>query len=99
MKTENTAALPPSPNPQPLLSGGLHLKGTVIASRTEEKEWEKEKYTQTTLEVSDGEQVYTFKHKHGAEPFKAPAPFAQVIVRVEYAASDKGRITVRGRLL
>jgi hypothetical protein len=91
--------LPPSPNPQPALTGGLHLKGTVIAARTEEKEWEKEKYTQTTLEVSDGEQVYTFKHKHGAEPFKAPHAFEQVVIRVDYATTEKGRITVRGRLL
>ncbi len=99
MNTEKPAALPPSPNPQPSLSGGLHLKGTVIAVRTEEKEWEKEKYTQTTLEVSNGEQVYSFKHKHGAEPFKAPRAFDAVVIRVDYATTDKGRITVRGDIL
>ena len=97
MKPENTAALPPSPHPP--LDGGLLLKGTVIAVRTEEKEWEKEKYTQTTLEVSDGAQVYSFRHKHGKEPFLAPRPFTPVTIRVEYAATDKGRISVRGVLL
>ena len=55
MNIENTAVSAASPSTQPQLSGGLYLKGTVIAVRTEAKEWEKEKYTQTTVEVSDGE--------------------------------------------
>jgi len=96
MKAESIAASPPSPD---ALSGGLILKGMVIAARTEEKEWEKEKYTQTTLEVSDGAQVYSFRHKHGKEPFAAPRPFTPVTIRVEYAATDKGRISVRGLLI
>jgi hypothetical protein len=58
MSTENSPALPASQKTQPQLSGGLHLTGTVIAVRTEEKEWEKEKYTQTTVSISDGEQVF-----------------------------------------
>lgn len=99
MNTENGAALPQSQNQPPQLSGGLHLKGTVIAVRTEEKEWEKEKYTQTTIEVSDGEQVYCVRHKHDGRDFKAPKLFTQVVVRVEYATTEKGRITVRGRFL
>jgi hypothetical protein len=96
MKPENTAALPPSPE---TLNGGLTLKGMVIAVRTEEKEWENEKYTQTTLEVSDGAQVYSFRHRHGKEPFTAPRAFTPVTIRVNYAATEKGRITVKGQLL
>lgn len=99
MSTGNGAALPPSPSTQPQLSGGLHLKGTVIAVRTEEKEWEREKYTQTTVEVSDGEQVYGVRHKHDAAGFTPPKLFTQITLRVEYATTEKGRITCRGRFL
>jgi hypothetical protein len=38
----------------------------VIAVRTDEKEWEKEKYTQTTVSISDGEQGYLMRHRHNA---------------------------------
>jgi hypothetical protein len=70
MSTENSPASPASPKTQPAqLSGGLHLTGTVIAVRTEEKEWEKEKYTQTTVSISDGEQVYLMRHRHDSKPW------------------------------
>ena len=44
-------------------NGGLHLTGTVITVRTEEKEWENEKYTQTPVSISDGEQVHLMRHR------------------------------------
>lgn len=99
MATENGGASQQSPSTQPQLSGGLHLKGTVIAVRTEEKEWEKEKYTMTTVEVSDGEQVYAIRHKHDGAVFVPPKLFTPISLRVQYAATEKGRITVRGQYL
>jgi hypothetical protein len=71
----------------------------VIAVRTEEKEWEKERYTQTTVEVSDGTQVYALRHKHDDKAYDPPKLFTQIVVRVEYATTEKGRITVRGRIV
>ena len=99
MSTTNTAASAASPATPPQLSGGLYLKGTVIAVRTEEKEWEKEKYTQTTTEVSDGEQVYSIRHRHDGSPYLPPKLFTQVTVRVTYAATEKGKISVKGVLV
>ena len=77
MSTDNSPASPASPRTQPSqLSGGLHLTGTVIAVRTEEKEWEKEKYTQTIVSISDGEQVYLLRHRHdAAKPWTIPPSF------------------------
>jgi hypothetical protein len=99
MSTGNGAALAASPNTQPQLSGGLYLKGTVIAVRTEEKEWEKDKYTQTTVEISDGEQVFSMRHRHDDKPYQPPKLFSQVTIRVTYAATEKGKISVKGVLV
>lgn len=86
--------------PQPSqISGGLLLTGTVIAVRTEEKEWEKVKYTQTTISISDGEQVILMRHRHNDKPFTAPKLFEAVKVKVTYAATEKGQITVGGIIL
>lgn len=99
MSNASSAASAASPATLPQLSGGLYLKGTVIAVRTEEKEWEKEKYTQTTFEVSDGEQVYTMRHRHDDKPFVPPRLFTQINVRVTYAATEKGKMTLKGVLV
>src|ERR1035438_10050207 len=60
---ESTASVAQQPQPVKM-SGGLFLTGTVIAVRTEEKEWEKVKYTQTTISISDGEQEATQRHRY-----------------------------------
>ncbi len=86
--------------PQPSqMSGGLHLTGTVIAVRTEEKEWEKVKYTQTTISVSDGEQVFLMRHRHDDKGFTPPKLFQPVKVKVTRATTEKGQITVGGVVL
>ena len=100
MSIENSPASPASPKTQPSqLSGGLHLTGTVIAVRTEEKEWEKEKYTQSTVSISDGEQVFLVRHRHDAKPWECPKLFQAVKVRVLRATTEKGQITVSGLFL
>jgi hypothetical protein len=68
-------------------------------SRTEDKEWEKEKYRQTTVEISDGEQVYSMRHRHNEKEYSPPRLFSQVTVRVTYAATEKGKISVKGIVL
>jgi len=99
--TDNSPASPASPKTQPSqLSGGLHLTGTVIAVRTEEKEWEKEKYTQTTVSISDSEQVYLMRHRHdAAKPRTVPTLFQSIKVRVTRATTEKGQITVGGAMI
>jgi hypothetical protein len=96
MNTASSPASPASLQTQPQLSGGLYLKGTVIASRTEDKEWEKEKYTQSTISISDGEQVYLFRHRHDNKEFLLPKLFQAVNIRVTRATTEKGQITVGG---
>jgi hypothetical protein len=81
------------------LSGGLHLTGTVIAVRSEEKEWEKEKHTQTTVSISDGEQVYLLRHRHDAKPWTVPTLFQSIKVLVTRAMTEKGQITVGGTVI
>ena len=71
----------------------------MIAVRTEEKEWEKDKYTQTTVEISDGEQVYSMRHRHDGSPYQPPRMFEQITVRVTYAMTDKGKISVKGAIV
>jgi len=99
MSNGSSTASAASPATLPQLSGGLYLKGTVIAVRTEEKEWEKDKYTQTTVEISDGEQTYSMRHRHDGTPYTPPKLFSQITMRVTYAATDKGRISVKGVLV
>ena len=100
MNTDNSPASPASLKTQPSqLSGGLHLTGTVIAVRTEEKEWEKEEYTQSTLSISDGEQVFLMRHRHDAKPWECPKLFQPVKIRVTRATTEKGQITVSGVVL
>ena len=99
MSTGNSAVSVASPSTPQRPSGGLYLKGTVIAVRTEEKEWEKDKYTQTTVEISDGEQVYSMRHRHDGLPYQPPKMFEQVTIRVTYAMTDKGKISVKGVLV
>jgi len=81
------------------LSGGLYLMGTVIAVRTEEKEWEKEKYTQSTVSISDGEQVFLMRHRHDAKAWECPVLFQSVKIRVTRATTEKGQITVSGAIV
>jgi hypothetical protein len=96
MSTGNAPASPASPQTQPQLSGGLHLTGTVIAVRTEEKEWEKEKYTQSTVSISDGEQVFLMRHRHDGKAWDCPRLFQAIRIRVTRATTEKGQITVSG---
>ena len=79
--------------------GGLYLTGTVSAVRTEEREWEKVKYTQTTVSISDGEQVFMMKHRHNEKPFTPPKLGQAVKVKVTRATTEKGLITVGGIIL
>lgn len=100
MSTDKTAASVASPVTQsPQLSGGLFLKGTVIAVRTEDKEWEKEKYTQTTVEISDGHQVFSMRQRHDGTPYQPPKLFEQITLRVTWTSTEKGKITVKGQLI
>ena len=97
MSTGNGQVSPASPaTPSPQLSGGLYLTGTVVASKTEEKEWEKQKYTLTTIGISDGERTYNLRHRHDGNPFNPPKLFQPCKVRVTGADTEKGQITVRG---
>ena|SRR5579859_345740 len=97
MSTENAPGLAQT---QPkAISGGLTLVGTVIAVRTEDREWEKKKYTQTVISISDGEQVVLMKHTHDDKPFTAPKLFQGVKVKVTRATTEKGQITVGGLFL
>ena len=97
MNTGTAQASPASQQTQPSqLSGGLYLTGTVIAVRTEEKEWEKEKYTQSTVSISDGHQVFLLRHRHDGKAWACPALFQQIKVRVTRATTEKGQITVSG---
>jgi hypothetical protein len=97
MSSGNTSTTQP-PHPSQI-GGGLILTGTVIAVRTEEKEWEKVKYIQTTLSISDGEQVTLMRHRHDGKPFIVPKLFETIRVRVTRASTDKGQITVGGLIL
>jgi len=94
MSSSNASATQP-----PQMSGGLILTGTVIAVRTEEREWEKVKYTQTTISISDGEQVILMRHRHDGKPFTLPKLFEAIRVRVTRAMTEKGQITVGGTIL
>ena len=73
--------------------------GTVIAVRTEEKEWEKERYTQTTVSISDGEQVYLLRHRHDSKTWIIPTLFQAIKVRVTRATTEKGQLTVGGTII
>ena len=95
---ESTASVAQQPQPVKM-SGGLFLTGTVIAVRTEEKEWEKVKYTQTTISISDGEQVFLMRHRHDDKGFTPPKLFQPVKVKVTRATTEKGQITVGGMIL
>jgi hypothetical protein len=95
---ESTASVAQQPQPVKM-SGGLFLTGTVIAVRTEEKEWEKVKYTQTTISISDGEQVFLMRHRHDDKGFTPPKLFQPVKVKVTRAMTEKGQITVGGIVL
>ena len=95
---EGTASVAQQPQPVKM-SGGLFLTGTVIAVRTEDKEWEKVKYTQTTISISDGEQVFLMRHRHDDKGFTPPKLFQPVKVKVTRAMTEKGQITVGGIVL
>jgi len=95
---EGTASVAQQPQPVKM-SGGLFLTGTVIAVRTEDKEWEKVKYTQTTISISDGEQVFLMRHRHDDKGFTPPKLFQPVKVKVTRATTEKGQITVGGIIL
>src|ERR1035438_9594199 len=95
---ESTASVAQQPQPVKM-SGGLFLTGTVIAVRTEEKEWEKGKYTQTTISISDGEQVLLMRDRHDDKGFTPPKLFQHVKVKVTRAMTEKGQITVGGIVL
>lgn len=99
MSNVSSAASAASPATQPQLSGGLYLKGTVIAVRTEEKVWEKEKYVQTTTEISDGHHVYSMRHTHDGSQYEPPKLFKEVTIRVTYASTEKGKISVKGVII
>lgn len=99
MNTEGSPASPASLQTQPQLSGGLYLTGTVIAVRTEDKEWEQDKYKQTTVSVSDGAQVFLWRRRHDDKPWTPPPLFSHITVRVSYTKTEKGQITLGGDLV
>ena len=70
----------------------------VISVRHEDKEWENEKYRQTVIGITDGEQTFEFRKRHDKETTDAQFPRfgATVKVRVQRATTEKGRITVSG---
>jgi len=71
----------------------------VVGVRTEEKEWDKDKYTQTTVSISDGEQVFLLKHRHDTSPWVSPKLFQAIKLRVTRASTDKGQISVGGVII
>jgi len=99
MSTKDSPVSPASQQTQSQLSGGLYLTGTVIAVRTEDKEWDKEKYRQTTVSISDGEQVFLMKHRHDAIAWVPPELFSRIKIKVKRANTEKGQISVSGEML
>src|ERR1035438_10276106 len=96
---EGTASVAQQPQPVKM-SGGLFLTGTVIAVRTEDKEWEKVKYTQTTISIAlrhpqrqgRNRDAAAIEHAHGVGK---SLPFAtQEILRPNHAVfkNQLGRI-------
>jgi len=57
------------------------------------------KYTQTTISISDGEQVFLLRHRHDEKPFSPPKLYQPVKIRVKRAATDKGQISVSGEVV
>lgn len=98
MNTKDTQDSPSSLPKKPQLEGGLFLTGTVIAVNTEDKKWENDAYTVTTVSISNGEQVFLWRHRHDDSPWGPPALFEKVKVQVTRATTDKGQITVSGRV-
>lgn len=81
--------------------GGLYLSGLVISVRHEDKEWEGEKYRQTVLGITDGEQTFEFRKRHEKDQTDASFPKfgQQTRIKVLRAMTEKGRITVSGTFI
>ena len=70
----------------------------VISVRHEDKEWENEKYRQTVIGITDGEQTFEFRKRHDKDTNESAFPkFGQTTrIKVIRATTEKGRITVQG---
>lgn len=79
---------------------GLNLVGVVVGQRVDSGEWEGKKYVNAVVLISDGARTYTVKNllKEGeaAKPYEL---YKMVSVRVTYAATDKGNISVKGDIV
>jgi len=105
MKTENGPASAQSPVPQSIPTtlpvGGLYLSGMVIAVLHEDKEWDGEKYRQSVIGITDGEQTFEYRKRHDKDTVEANMPklFQSVKVKVQRATTEKGKITVQGKFI
>lgn len=70
----------------------------VISVRHEDKEWEGEKYRQTVIGITEGEQTFEYRKRHDKDTREEAFPkFGQSArIKVQRATTEKGRITVQG---
>lgn len=80
---------------------GLVLSGLVVSVNTTVKQWEDEApYNLLTATVSNGRRTINY-HADDKKGQKLPEimPFTRIKVDVEYVHSDKGSMSVRGRII
>ena len=87
------------PSPQLLRpEDGLRLNGLVVASEVREVTWEEKRYRQLKATVICNNQTLYFTAKDTEEPLPDVKAFSRISVRVEYARTEKGVITVGGKV-
>ena len=77
---------------------GLFLTGLVVAVDTLDKSWENKNYRQLKATITNGRSSFTYLASDTQAPLPTVLPFQRARVEVESARSEKGMMTVRGKI-
>lgn len=76
----------------------MFLRGLVVAVEKLDRKWENEEYKQLKATIVDGTNTFFFIATDKKAPLPPVLAFTRVCVRVDWAAKEKGVMTVRGNL-
>lgn len=77
---------------------GLFLRGLVVSVEKTEREWENERYNQLKATIVDGRNTFFYITTDKKAALPNVITGVRVAIRVDWAAKEKGIMTVRGEL-
>lgn len=76
---------------------GVSLRGLIVSSEIKDRKWENREYRELKVTMSSGEKSFFYVATDEKEELPKVQVLRRGLIEVDYAKTEKGIITVRGK--